>query len=636
MPASRPSPACGRAASLICLAVGLLLGQTAHAWEERPNILFVLADDYGVDKSPLYTHGGVEVARTPTLEYLANTGVLFRRGWSAPNCTPTRAQLITGQYGFRTGIVNVVGPPNGTPELDVSLEHLLPKRLAAAGYATAMIGKWQLNFRGNNNQDFSLPIQAGYDYFFGTMGSFPIDRNIPGTIDDAEVIPLGEPLGGADYFVPTFAPFGRCDNLEGVGCGRLPGETPPADPASEVGTARQYAISWTVDETLRWIYQQTGPWFVNLSLHGPHAPFVVPPRHLVERASPQLVAAIEHEFGHYPEGALVRSSADPTRDDRKAELTYAAMIAAIDSEIGRLIHHLSPHRTIVIFMGDNGTPATVASASVDNRKVKSSYYDLGSRVPYIVAGARVTQGLRSNAFVNTTDVYATILDLAGAPEAPTDVTIDGLSFAPVLRCSSPDFTVRHVNYTEIGLLFQDFNPGIDQRPRGSFGAYEGNTVRDHRYELILSTDFEGERDGAINVGFPTLADGVTLGSYRCVQDPQPSESNPAPCASFDRVKAVEFYDLWWDPSQIHNLVEYGPDALDPWQRNRFEFLADRLETLLERPGIVRNALSPTPRACGLGVELTLLLPALMRLRGRRRSDPRARGKRSAGTSGERE
>src|SRR4051794_13703782 len=81
-----------------------------NASAAQQNILLIIADDYGVDSSSLYnsTNTGASLPPTPNIVSLAQSGVLFRNAYANPICSPTRACLITGRYGFRTGIGDVI------------------------------------------------------------------------------------------------------------------------------------------------------------------------------------------------------------------------------------------------------------------------------------------------------------------------------------------------------------------------------------------------------------------------------------------------------------------------------------------------------------------------------------------------
>jgi arylsulfatase A-like enzyme len=128
-----------------CIATGAYgAGAPAsQAVETRPNFLFILADDLGPEWLSCY---GSEGQKTPNIDRLAAQGIRFENAWAAPLCTPTRHEMLTGRYPFRTGwtIHNDV-PRWGGPCLDWNREYCLVRSLQDAGYATAIAGKWQLN-----------------------------------------------------------------------------------------------------------------------------------------------------------------------------------------------------------------------------------------------------------------------------------------------------------------------------------------------------------------------------------------------------------------------------------------------------------------------------------------------------------
>src|SRR4051794_25685306 len=140
----------------------LLLSLTS--WAEQKNILLIIADDYGVDSSSLYnTNASASLPPTPNVISLAQSGVLFRNAYANPVCSPTRACLITGRYGFRTGIGNVIAGA-GSPTL-AGTEFTLPEAFAAnpsLGYQLAQFGKWHLSNGPNSPNTI-----GGWPHFAG-------------------------------------------------------------------------------------------------------------------------------------------------------------------------------------------------------------------------------------------------------------------------------------------------------------------------------------------------------------------------------------------------------------------------------------------------------------------------------------
>ena len=144
---------------------------TRLASEERrppraPNIVFILADDLGwTDLGCM----GSKYYETPNIDRLAAEGITFTNHHSAQNCTPTRAALMSGQYPTRTGVYTVGSLVRGTPEsrrfdppqneTDLPLDRLtIAQQLKAAGYATAMFGKWHIGENGPHH-----PSRRGFD-----------------------------------------------------------------------------------------------------------------------------------------------------------------------------------------------------------------------------------------------------------------------------------------------------------------------------------------------------------------------------------------------------------------------------------------------------------------------------------------
>eukprot|EP00729_Bicosta_minor_P011319 gene11319-17659_t len=131
---------------------------------QLPNIVFVLADDYGFNDISYHARingNDTNIIETPNMDALAATGVKLENYYVQAVCSPTRAAIMTGRYSTHTGIhVPLV---DSAPGVLPNEETLIPQLLKEAGYATAMVGKWHLGFRTWTH----TPIERGFDTFFG-------------------------------------------------------------------------------------------------------------------------------------------------------------------------------------------------------------------------------------------------------------------------------------------------------------------------------------------------------------------------------------------------------------------------------------------------------------------------------------
>ncbi len=127
-------------------AAALALSETAPAAtgnQKKPNILFIMVDDYGSQWTGAY---GGEEAETPNVDALAKGGMLFKNAYSMPQCTPTRVTLLTGQYPWRHGWINHWDVPRwGVGYFDWERNASFATVMKGAGYATCVAGKWQIN-----------------------------------------------------------------------------------------------------------------------------------------------------------------------------------------------------------------------------------------------------------------------------------------------------------------------------------------------------------------------------------------------------------------------------------------------------------------------------------------------------------
>ncbi len=146
------------ALSFLLLGVPVLLSAAPESVPAKPNIIFILADDLGVANVGAY---GADNFKTPNVDALARSGVRLDRTFSCPNCGPSRAAILTGRYGFHTGMTG--NDKESQKVLETGGETMIPKVLKAAGYVTASVGKW--------SQVPLLPGDWGFDEYLSIQGS---------------------------------------------------------------------------------------------------------------------------------------------------------------------------------------------------------------------------------------------------------------------------------------------------------------------------------------------------------------------------------------------------------------------------------------------------------------------------------
>jgi len=141
----------------VCLLIGVL---PLHAQQKKPNILVIFGDDIGMWNVGAYTHG--MMGRTPNIDSIARSGILFTDHYGQPSCTAGRAAFITGQMPIRTGMttVGIPGSPRGIQKEDPTLAEVLK----SVGYVTGQFGK---NHLGDRNE--FLPTMHGFDEWFGNL-----------------------------------------------------------------------------------------------------------------------------------------------------------------------------------------------------------------------------------------------------------------------------------------------------------------------------------------------------------------------------------------------------------------------------------------------------------------------------------
>ena len=335
--------------------------------ESYPNILLIIADDMGRDATFGFSEGGLKPI-TPHINSIKNSGITFQNFCSYPTCSPTRASIITGKYGYRTG---VKWAGDVLPSTERSLQKYI-KEETGSRYNSAVIGKWHLS--GNNS---SLDRSAfGIDYYAGLMGG-----------------------GLQNYFQWNLT--------------------------NDQGTNLQsgYSSKIFTDLAMDWVGAQDQPWFLWLAYNAPHTPFHKPPS----------IMHNQGELTNYSEGM------DPMP-------YYLAAIEAMDFQIGRLINGLTQEErdnTIILFMGDNGTPNEVGQSPYPDNAVKGSLYQGGINVPLFVSGKGVQRTGNDYNLLTSTDLFSTIAQLAGVD---SDEIHDSKSFMNLLTA---DDGQRAFQYSEM-------------------------------------------------------------------------------------------------------------------------------------------------------------------------------------------
>ncbi len=393
-----------------------------------PNVLLIVLDDVGIDKLGFYEQtpeigtqcptepctNATDFARyplTPNLDALVGDGILFRNAYANPLCSPTRACLLTGRYPFRTGIGTVTtykGQPQGYESVTLSDSEILLPELLRYGYPTSLsweyrcgaFGKWHLTNEADSG-DASHAIDNGFHRFQGTL------KNI-----DAMTGPEEDYYSWTRYVGPG--------NTKGQGSG-WNGSVTRAD-----------AVTWINAQP------ETDPYFAYVGFNPPHKPLQLPPLDLV--SAPTL---LEIDRAQYNAGDIALDNDSPV----KKRLFYRAMIEAVDHEIGELLAALDPGKlanTLIIVMGDNGTPSdvmdTVNTLHHTPNHGKSSLYEWGVRVPLVVSGPFIANPGVTDALVHAVDIWPTIAAITGADprlafEASglsEDPVIDGVSFLPAI------------------------------------------------------------------------------------------------------------------------------------------------------------------------------------------------------------
>jgi len=310
---------------------------------------------------------GAKDLRSPSVDRLAAAGMRFDSFYAnCPVCSPTRASLLTGRYPDLVGVPGVIRThPQNSWGYLSPGAVLLPVVLKKAGYETAMVGKWHLGLESPNT-----PTERGFDFFKGFLGDM---------MDD--------------YY--THRRHGINYMRDG---------TKEIDPA---GHATDLFTRWACE----YLRNRRGdrPFFLYLAYNAPHTP-IQPPAEWVAKVKKR----------------------QPGIDEKRAKLV--ALIEHMDAGIGQVLDTLRKtgleKNTLVVFSSDNGGQLRVGANNGPLRDGKQSMYEGGLKVPTVAAWpGKIAPGGRSDRIALTMDIFATVLEAAGAK---VERAIDGVSFLPTL------------------------------------------------------------------------------------------------------------------------------------------------------------------------------------------------------------
>ena len=371
---------------------------------ERPNILFILADDLGA-RLGIY---GDPNAKTPHLDALAKRGVWFERAYcQRPTCGPSRASMLTGLYQFESGLSSQKVTPAKSRIPCVSL----PSLFRQSGYTTARVGKV-----------FHMGVPGG----IGEPGS-----------DEKEAWDIAINNSGWDGTQENYEAvesYGSMPNV-GVRIGYSSPDLPNKEMADGVATV----------EALRLMEEQhpekTGkPLMLFVGYYRPHPPMIAPKKHwdaIAAAGGVALPEVPENDREDIPKSAFFKGGEAssgfnfvPEKVAKDYTHGYYASLNFVDEEVGKLLAGLEQgglaENTIVVFAGDQGF-----HLGEHHHWHKTTLFEEGVRVPLIVEDPRIeSQGNTALGISGLIDIYPTLCELTGVEPRHQ---LSGKSLVPLLQ-----------------------------------------------------------------------------------------------------------------------------------------------------------------------------------------------------------
>lgn len=365
-----------------------------------PNVVILLADDLGYGE--LSCQGNPEIP-TPHVDALAAKGVRFTAGYvAAPNCSPSRAAIMTGRLGTRFGHeFNPTGAMN--EELGVGLplsQTTLANAMQKAGYVTGLIGKWHLGGSARYH-----PMRRGFDEFFGFLheGHYYVPAPWDGvsTWLRRSILPGGG-TGRRTFGKVTYSTHLRYEPAYDANNPIVRGSQPVDE--------HEYLTDAFTREAVQFIGRHSDkPFFLMLAYNAVHSPLQGADNYMAK-------------FGHV--------------DDIQRRI-FAAMLANLDDSVGEITQKIRSegleNETLIYFLSDNGGPTReLTSSNLPLRGEKSDMYEGGIRVPFMVQWPdKLPAGTTYDRPVVSTDIFATVLAAAGRP-IPSEPKLDSVDIIPYI------------------------------------------------------------------------------------------------------------------------------------------------------------------------------------------------------------
>jgi arylsulfatase A-like enzyme len=363
--------------------------------QKKPNIIIIYTDDMGY--ADVGAQGSVNDIKTSNIDKLAKTGVRFTNGYvTAPQCSPSRAGLITGRYQERYGFDSISDGP-----LPLS-ETTLASRLSKAGYITGQVGKWHLEPNVTELDWGKKAMPTAKPGKNGRYKGIPLDL----------VVPYMPGARGFDqYFTGYINDYNANYNLNG--------DLLSSD--NERVHQEGYRLEIQTKAALEFVKRNHDkPFFLYLAYYGPHVP----------------LEATQKYLDRFP-------------GDMPERRRYAlAMISAIDDGVGKIQEMLRQYQindnTLIVFASDNGAPLKMTKedipisfqggawdGSLNNplNGEKGMLADGGIKVPFIMSWSGLPQGAIYKHPVSTLDIAATAVALAGLKNQKK---LDGIDLIPFL------------------------------------------------------------------------------------------------------------------------------------------------------------------------------------------------------------